>query len=511
MRGLPGPGLRPALRLPKRRFATNNGPMIDLTVQRDRLERAVRRARERNILIPTFAQMKDPGRIPAKVKGELAGIELWTVHPRNLFRINWKNEPVARGGGFGGVNYIEFPPALTGVEARIIALIGKWFPTGAHKVGAAFACLVPRLVTGQFDPTSQKAVWPSTGNYCRGGAYDSALLACDSIAILPEGMSRERFQWLAGIAGEVIRTPGSESNVKEIFDKCRELRQSGQDLMIFNQFEEPGNYLWHYEVTGHAMEEVLQRELAAADSYHGVALSTGSAGTIGCGDYLKSRFPGSRIAASEALQCPTLLANGFGAHRIEGIGDKHVPWIHNVKNSDVVVAIDDQAVVSLARLFNERAGRAYLAGLGVPEPLAARLDLLGFSGIANLLSCIKYAKYFELTRREVVLTVLTDSMELYGSRLEEMRAQKGEYGELEAAADHARYLAGAGTDHLLELSYQDRRRVHNLKYYTWVEQQGRTYDEVMAQWYDPNYWRAIQSQAPQIDALIEEFNRRVGL
>lgn len=485
--------------------------MIDLTVHADRLERAVRRARERNILIPTFAQMKDPSRVPEGVQRELAGIGLWDLHPRNLFRITWKNEPRESGGGFGAVNYLEFPPELTGVEARILALVGKWFPTGAHKVGAAFACLVPRLVTGQFDPTAQKAVWPSTGNYCRGGAYDSALLGCQSIAILPEGMSRERFEWLSGIAGEVIRTPGSESNVKEIFDKCWELRGSGQDLMIFNQFEEAGNYLWHYEVTGHAMEEVLRRELEPGDGYHGVALSTGSAGTLACGDYLKQRFPGSRLVASEALQCPTLLANGFGAHRIEGIGDKHVPWIHNVKNTDMVVAIDDNAVVSLARLFNEQAGRAWLAKAGVSEAVVGRLDLLGFSGIANLLSCIKYAKYFELGRRDVVLTVLTDSMQLYGSRLQEMRGQYGEYRSEDAAAHFARYLSGASTDHLLELSYQDRRRVHNLKYYTWVEQQGRSYEEIMAQWYDPGYWTGIQSQVGQVDALIEEFNRRVGL
>jgi cysteine synthase A len=484
--------------------------MIDLTVHAERLQRAVRRARERGILVPTFAQMKDPAGVPVKVSKELAGIGLWDLHPRNLFRITWKNEPRESGGGFGGVNYLEFPQELTGVEARIIALVGKWFPTGAHKVGAAFACLVPRLVTGQFDPTTQKAVWPSTGNYCRGGAYDSALLACQSIAILPEGMSQERFEWLSRIAGEVIRTPGSESNVKEIFDKCWELRKSGQDLMIFNQFDEFGNYLWHYEVTGHAMEEVLQRELKAGDSYHGVALATGSAGTIACGDYLKQRFPGSRIAASEALQCPTLLANGFGAHRIEGIGDKHVPWIHNVKNTDVVVAIDDNAVVNLARLFNEKAGRAWLAKAGVPGQLVERLDLLGFSGIGNLLASIKYAKYFELGRRDVVLTVLTDSMELYGSRLKEMHEQHGEYRAEDAAAHFARYLAGVCTDHLLELSYQDRRRVHNLKYYTWVEQQGRSYEEILAQWYDPAYWTGIQSQAGPMDELIGEFNRLVA-
>ena len=485
--------------------------MIDLRVEKERLDRAVARARERNIIIPTFAQMKDPSRTPPRIKADLQKVGLWDVHPRNLFRITWKNQSVPSGGGFGEVNYLEFPPSLTGVDARILAPIGKWFPTGAHKVGAAFACLVPRLITGQFDPSSQKAVWPSTGNYCRGGAYDSALLGCQSIAILPEGMSRERFEWLSKIAGEVIATPGTESNVKEIFDKCWELRRSGQDLMIFNQFEEFGNYLWHYEVTGHAMEEVLRKELGPGDLYRGVVLTTGSAGTIACGDYLKGQFPSSKIGASEALQCPTLLENGFGAHRIEGIGDKHVPWIHNVKNTDLVVAIDDQAVVSLARLFNEPAGRAHLAKKGVPESLVGRLDLLGFSGIANLLSAIKFARYYECGRHDVVLTVLTDSMELYQSRLREMHEEHGDYREVDAAADFARYLLGESTDHLLELRQGDRRRVHNLKYFTWVEQQGRTYEEILAQWDDPDYWTGVQKQVPEIDALIEEFNSRVGL
>jgi cysteine synthase len=418
---------------------------------------------------------------------------------------------VSHGGGFRGVNYIEFPKSLTGTDARIVALVGKWFPTGAHKVGAAFGCLVPRLVTGQFDPTTQKAVWPSTGNYCRGGAYDSALLACQSIAILPEGMSRERFEWLSQIAGEVIATPGSESNVKEIFDKCWELRDSGQDLMIFNQFEEFGNYLWHYEVTGHAMEEVLQQVMGSRDAYRGMASATGSAGTIASGDYLKQVFPTSKIVASEALQCPTLLENGFGAHRIEGIGDKHVPWIHNIKNTDMVVAIDDAAVVNLARLFNEPAGRDYLVKQGVPQELVAKLDLLGFSGISNLVSTIKFAKYYELGEHDVALTILTDSMELYGSRLEEMHAESGEYTELDAAAHYARYLQGISTDNLLELSYVERRRIHNLKYFTWVEQQGKTYEEIMSQWYDPDYWTGVQGQVGAIDALIENFNARAGL
>lgn len=485
--------------------------MIDLTIQQAQRERGIKRAKEQNIVIPTFAQMKNPELTPDSIKQSLSGIGLWDIKPENLFRITWKNEPVPSGGGYGGVNYVEFPPSLTGTEARIIALVGKWFPTGAHKVGAAFGCLVPRLVTGQFDPTTQKAVWPSTGNYCRGGAYDSALLSCQSIAILPEEMSQERFDWLAEIAGEVIATPGSESNVKEIFDKCWELRATGEDLVIFNQFDEFGNYLWHYEITGHAMEEVLQKVMGPNDNYRGLASATGSAGTIASGDYMKQVFPTSKIIASEALQCPTLLENGFGAHRIEGIGDKHVPWVHNTKNTDFVVAIDDNAVVNLARLFNEPAGRAYLVSQGVPENMVAQLDLLGFSGISNVLSAIKFAKYYELGDNDIVLTVLTDSMDLYESRLTEMHAEFGEYDQLNAAADFARYLQGVTTDNMIELNYVDRKRIHNLKYFTWVEQQGKTYEEIMAQWYQEDYWTGIQSQVEEIDAAISEFNAEVGL
>lgn len=484
---------------------------IDLTIHSDRRKRAVQRAKERNIIIPTYAQMKDPSKIPAKIKDELKGIGLWDIHPRNLFRINWHNEPVASGGTFGGVNFVELPPALTGVSARIIAISGKWFPTGAHKVGAAFSCLVPRLVTGQFDPTTQKAVWPSTGNYCRGGAYDSALLACESIAILPEGMSQERFSWLAKVAGETIKTPGSESNVKEIFDKCKELRNSGQDLMIFDQFQEFPNYLWHYEVTGQAMDEVFKQIARPGDRFRGITSATGSAGTIASGDYMKKLYPESKIAASEALQCPTLLENGFGAHRIEGIGDKHVPWIHNTKNTDLVVAIDDNAVVNLARLFNEEVGRDFLSKKGVEDAVIAKLDLLGFSGISNVLTAIKMAKYYEMGSNDVIFTIATDSMDLYQSRLVEMHEEFGQYSDSDAAADFSRWLQGQSTDNMLELRYVDRRRVHNLKYYTWVEQQGKTYEEIQDMWYNDEFFTEIQGQVGQIDELINEFNAEVGL
>ena len=486
--------------------------MIDLTIYDEAaLERAIQRGRERHIIIPTFQQMINPSLIPQAVQEKLRDVGLWDLNPLNLFRITWHNQPTAFGGGFGGANYMEIPSALSGIPARILVLLGQWFPTGAHKVGAAFGCLVPRLVTGQFDPTTQKAVWPSTGNYCRGGAYDSNLLGCESIAILPEGMSRERFAWLEQVAGEIIKTPGTESNVKEIFDKCWELRRSGQDLVIFNQFEEFGNYLWHFEVTGRAMQEVLNQAMGPQDRYRGVALTTGSAGTIAAGDYLKEQYPGSLITASEALQCPTRLNNGFGAHRIEGIGDKHVPWIHNVKNTDMVVAIDDAAAMGLMRLFNEETGQEYLHKQGISPDLIQQLPSLGISGIANVLSAIKMAKYYEMTERDVLLTVATDSMEMYRSRVQELRTEEGDFTELDAAAAFHRYLLGTTTDYTQELTYQDRKRIHNLKYYTWVEQQGRTFEEIQAQWYDEAYWTSLRGRTAEIDRLIEDFNHRTGL
>ncbi|MCK4329194.1 pyridoxal-phosphate dependent enzyme [candidate division WOR-3 bacterium] len=485
--------------------------MINLTINKEQLERTVKRCRDRGIIVPTFEQMKNPSFIPENIKGELKSIGLWDVHPRNLFRITWKNEPKPDGGGYGGVNYMILPSELTGVKPKIIALVGKWFPTGSHKVGATFGCIAPNLITGQFDPTRQKAVWPSTGNYCRGGAYVASLLSCESIAILPEEMSKERFEWLASIAGEVIATPGCESNVKEIFDKCWELRKTRDDLVIFNQFDEFGNHLWHYVVTGSAMEEALNKEMGEDDNYAGVVLSSGSSGTLGSGDYLKGIYPASRIAVGEALQCPTLLINGYGGHRIEGIGDKHVPWIHNVRNTDMVIAVDDEHSMRLLRLFNEPVGKRYLREQGILEDITENLNLLGISSIGNMIAAIKFAKYYELTDKDVILTVFTDSMELYDSRLEELNEKKGIYKKTDAIRDFE-LLMNLGIDYVLELSHYDKKRIHNLKYYTWVEQQGRNMEELNKQWYNhTEYWAEFHNQVPKIDKLINEFNERVGL
>ena len=486
--------------------------MIDLTMNQENLKNTVELAKKRNVLIPTFKQMRDPERhTPAGIKEKLKKTGLWDVDPANLFRITWKNQPQKSGGLYGKVNYLEVPHEITGVRAKIFALCGKWFPTGAHKVGASFGCLVPRLVTGQFDPTRHKAVWPSTGNYCRGGAYNAQLLGCESVAILPEGMSKERFDWLRTVAGEIIATPGTESNVKEIYDKVAEIRATRPEAVIFNQFDELGNHLWHYTVTGRAMEELFNDVKGAKDRFAGVVVTSGSAGTTASGDYLREVFPTFKFGVGEALQCPTLLLNGFGDHRIEGIGDKHVPWVHNVKNTDVVFAIDDSICMAMIRICNEPEGHKYLRSIGVKEADIERLNLMGISGAANVAMAIKMAKYYEMDENDVIVTVFTDSMEMYGSRLEEMNAERGAYTQVQAAIDHNRYVLGMGLDGVAELSYYDRKRIHNLKYYTWVEQQGKTSEELNAQWYDRDYWINVHKMADVIDEKIDAFNRMTGL
>lgn len=467
------------------------------------LRETATRCRRRGILIPTFRQLRNPETIPSAIQSKLASVGLWDVNPLNLFRITWKND--RKSGLFGSVNFLEIPPEITGVRARVLGLIGKYFPTGAHKVGAAFGCLVPRLMSGEFNPSRHKAVWPSTGNFCRGGAFVSSLLDCTAVAILPEGMSKERFEWLKEIGAEVIATPGTESNVKEIYDKCWELRRDPVNV-IFNQFEEFGNPIWHYNVTGPAIEEVfhsLPKGLRAS----AYISATGSAGTIGAGDYLKKKFPQLKVVATEALQCPTLFMNGFGAHRIEGIGDKHVPWVHNVMNTDAVAAIDDEDCMRVLRLFNEPEGLDFLrkeAGASAPD-----LSMLGISSICNLLAAIKTAKAFDMDNHDVIFTIFTDSTDLYRSRLSELKDERGPYTTIQAAQDFAGPLAHQGIDYFKELSYTDRKSIHHLKYFTWVEQQGKTSDELNAQW-DPAYWHHLfEDEVKYFDELISEFNTTI--
>jgi cysteine synthase len=478
--------------------------------------RTVGRFRDAGILLPTFAQLATPGSVPAEIRQALAGVKADEADPRNLFRVHWHNDS-GRAGQVTVPVHVVLPAEFTGVDARIVVAIGDLFPMiRAHKVLAAYACLVPRVITGQFDPTRNRAVWPSTGNYCRGGVAISRLMGCRGVAVLPEGMSRERFAWLADWvedAGDIIRTPGTESNVKEIYDKCAELSADPGNV-IFNQFSEFGNHLVHYLCTGRALRAVFE---AMAESEPGLRLrafasASGSAGTLGAGDYLKERHE-SKIVAVEALECPTMLANGFGDHNIQGIGDKHIPLIHNVMNTDLVTGISDRATDQLSVLFAASEGREYLrARRRVPEAVLDALPAFGLSSICNILAAVKTAKYLRLGPDDVVMTVATDGAGMYASERERIAARDfpGGFGLADAAGVFGRWMLAAGTDDLLETTLADRNRIFNLGYYTWVEQQGVSLPDFEAR-RDQRFWAGLRDLLPAWDAMIAEFNGRTGL
>jgi cysteine synthase len=484
-------------------------------VDEDIYKRTVGRFRDAGIVLPTFAQLADPTTIPPRIRERLESIDPDAPHPLNLFRAHWFNGRDRRGRADVPV-HVVLPTELTGVEARIVVALGDRFPMiGSHKVLAAYGCLAPRIVTGQFDPTAHRAVWPSTGNYCRGGVAISRIMGCRGVAVLPAGMSRERFAWLerwVADPADIIRTPGTESNVKEIYDRCAELDRE-PDTVIFNQFSEFGNHIVHHAVTGRALEAVVESMRVGEPRLRLRAFvsATGSAGTIGAGDYLKERH-GSLTVAVEALECPTMLENGFGEHNIQGIGDKHIPLIHNVMASDLVVAISDRATDRLGVLFNSEAGRDYLARRrGVPPAVIEELPSFGFSSICNILAAIKTAKHERLGRDDVIVTVATDGAAMYGTEIERIVARDFPDGfdAVAAGETFGEHLLGASTDHLLELTSADRDRIFNLGYFTWVEQQGVPIDEFEAR-RRPETWTEIRAIAPVWDRMIEEFNARTG-
>ena len=479
-------------------------------IDTDAYQHAVKRFREEGIALPTFAQLADPSTIPPAIQAALAGVDRNGRDARNLFRVHWHNVGASAGTDAGQAEvpeHLVLPPSLTGVDAPIVALLGNRFPmVRAHKVLAAYACLAPRIVTGQFDPTWQSAVWPSTGNYARGGLAISRIMGCRGIAVLPENMSRARFDWLdswVADPADIVRTPGSESNVKEIYDRCDELAADPANV-IFNQFCEFANHLVHYQATGRAAARVFDA-LPPGLRLRAFVAATGSAGTIAAGDYLKERH-GSLTVAVEALECPTMLYNGYGEHNIQGIGDKHIPLIHNVMNNDVAVAVSDRSTDALDVLFNSGKGAAFLAtDAGVPDQVVSQLGELGLSSICNVLAAIKLAKRLNLGAGDVVLTIATDSADLYANERAANAARFGGPGSI-----FEEHLGGVVDDHLLELRDADRNRIFNLGYFTWVEQRGVSLADFEAR-RDQGFWQGLRDLPADWDDMIGEFNRRTGV
>ena len=486
--------------------------LADRVVDAVALANSVRRFRERGITLPTFAELADPTSIDP---GNVGDADPQGPDARNLWRNHWYND--LSGTRVDVPEHVVLPPEFTGVASPIIVVFGDRFPMiTAHKVLAAYACLAPRIVTGQFDPTTQRAIWPSTGNYARGGIAISRIMASRGVAILPEGMSKERFDWLErwceNPADDVIRTVGTESNVKEIYDACNELAKDPTNVVL-NQFCEFGNHLAHLDVTGRALGRVFD---AIAGERPGLRLAafvsaTGSAGTIAAGDRLKDEY-GTRIVAVEALECPTMLANGFGEHNIQGIGDKHIPLIHNVMNTDAVVAVSDRATDQLQVMFASEEGLGYLADRRlVPQRVLQTLRHFGLSSICNVLAAIASAKLLGLGRDDAIVTVATDGAAMYPSERSKVMARDfgGGFTDLDAAAVWGEHLADVTTDNAMECTAAVRNRIFNLGYFTWVEQQGIPVELFEAR-RDQSFWIGLRRYLGVWDDMIDDFNAAVA-
>lgn len=450
---------------------------------------------------PTFSEMRTPESIDPEVRRRaLKARTIDPLDPVNLYNITWR-------GADNEIYYFVVPPEITGVDAPIVVIYSREFPTGSHKVGAAYSVLAELIVTGQVNPEEHTLVWPSTGNYGVGGAWVGGRMGCASIVVLPEGMSQERFSLIEHFGGQVIKTPGSESNVKEIYDKTWELRQDPK-VRVLNQFEVMGNYRFHYEVTGNTVAELARQlqEQGVGDGRVAAFVSAmGSAGTIAAGDRLKQLWSEHKIVGLEPIQCPTLFNNGYGAHEIQGIGDKHVTWIHNVNNMDAVMCIDDMSCVRGLQLFTDEVGWQVMEQrFGVPGEATRTLgSIFGISGVCNLLGAIKTAKFYGLGKDDLIVTVCTDDISRYHSVMAWLTEREGVMDEAVATARMAGIFHGAGLDWIQEGTRHNRSRWHNLKYYTWVEQQGKTVEELDAQ-KDPEWWLAHQARTTEIDELIRQ-------
>ena len=467
--------------------------------------------KKNGVVLPTVSELCNPHSIDEEVKNKLKSIDKNEIHPLNLFRVHWYNN--LDHSSFSKIpEHIVLPSEFTGVEAKIIVNIGRLFPLiTAHKVLAAYGCLLPRILNGSFDYENHKAVWPSTGNYCRGGVAISRILGLRSIAILPEGMSKERFAWLEKWVedkNDIIKTKGTESNVKEIYDACNLLKQNSNNDII-NQFDEYYNYAIHRAVTGPSFEKSfleLKGDSNLTPRFY--VSASGSSGTLAAGDYLKDKL-GIKIAVVEAIECPTLLKNGYGEHNIQGIGDKHVPLIHNVMNTDFVVGVSDQATNNLNLIFNTEEGKKFLISKkGLNTNFINRLPDFGFSTIANIIASIKLAKYMKLGSDDAIITVATDGADLYFSELEKTKQEfKGIYDEISCSEIYGQYIKGVATDHTLELNKNDKERIFNLGYYTWVEQQGIDINDFEKR-RNQNFWNDHFKYILSLDNQIKEFNNK---
>ncbi len=442
---------------------------------------------------PTYDEMLNPSHQDPKVRADaLKAIKKDELDPINLFNITWKNEK-------DEVNKIVLPKELTGVDANIVVLLGKYFPSGSHKVGPAYSTLMEGCVDGEIIPGEHTILGPSTGNFGIGVSYITNLMKYDAIVIMPDNMSKERYQRISKYGAKLDLTPGSESDVILTLERTYELKKNPKNRTLA-QFELLPNYRFHRHVTGNscidAVKGIGNGRIACFCS------APGSAGTLAAGDQIKVAFPECKVVALEPHECSTLTNGGLGQHRIEGIGDKMITLIHNVLTTDFITQIIDEDCVRGLAVIHE--GSDTLVKHGVdPKVAKSMVDLFGVSGICNILGAIKMAKYLKLGPNDNVVTIATDSFDRYPSVMENLHERELEVTDHVLERWFQDVFAGADTRYVLDTRGKEaKEKLFKQKESDWLKfGYKQSYLDSMRK---PEFWEAEYNKIHEYDKKIVE-------
>ena len=442
---------------------------------------------------PTYDEMLNPSHQDPEVRAKaLKAIKENELDPINLFNITWKNEK-------DEVNKIVLPKALTGVDANIVVLFGKNFPSGSHKVGPAYSTLMEGCVDGEIIPGKHTILGPSTGNFGIGVSYITNLMKYDAIVIMPDNMSKERYERISKYGAKLDLTPGSESDVILTLERTYELKKNPKNRTLA-QFELLPNYRFHRHVTGNSCVEAVKG--VGNGRVACFCSAPGSAGTLAAGDQIKKVFPECKVVALEPHECSTLTNGGLGQHRIEGIGDKMITLIHNALTTDFITQIiDDDCVRGLAVIHE---GAKILEKHGVPAKVAKEMEnLFGVSGICNILGAIKMAKYLKLGPDDNVVTIATDSFDRYPSVIENLHERELEVTDNVLDRWFNDVFMGADTNYVLDTRGKEaKEKLFKQKERDWLKfGYKQEYLDAMRK---PEFWENEYNKVFEYDKKIKE-------
>jgi cysteine synthase len=439
---------------------------------------------------PTYAEMRDPSRIPPAVRQRALEVAHGDpLDPLNLFNITWRNRE-------NRVRHVVLPRELTGIAANVVVLLARDFPSGSHKVGPAYTTLIEGELAGEIHPGENTIIGPSTGNFGIGTAYIAHLMGYRCVVVMPEQMSAERYERIRRYGAELDLTPGSESDVILVLERTRDHYRKDAKNKILAQFELLPNYRFHRCVTGDAALAAVKG--TGNGKVAAFVCAPGSAGTLGAGDEIKARYPDAAVVAVEPEECATLTSNGRGTHRIEGIGDKMVPLIHNVLTTDYVAQVHDDDCVAGLKVLEH--GRHVLEGkLHLPHGALDRLGgWFGISSVCNILGSIKAAKHLGLGPDDNIVTVATDGFDRYPSVLKDLERRRGPIGDETMAAWYDEIFRGATTANILDVRpAREKERLFRQKREVWT-QFGYS-DADLERMKSQSFWDAEYARIEQID------------